>query len=108
MCQPVFASNRNEWSAICGKRNCDFLGIQPCIILDSECLRLVNEPCDMRVSEPVKENGASQHRQALGLKSKDLILVVPAWAILFSLLGFSFSFAKERLVCDSVIRKSKV
>lgn len=95
MCQPVFDLNRNEWSAICGKRNGDFLGVQPCITVDFMCLRLVNEPCGMRASEPVKENGTSQHREGLGLKSRDLFLVVLTWAILLSL-GFSFSSAKER------------
>lgn len=100
MGQPVFASNRNEWSALCIKRNGDFLRVQPCIIVDFEHLRLVDEPCGMRASEPVKERGAPQHRKGLGLESRDLVLVVPTWAIFFS--------AKEKLACGSVIRVSTV
>jgi len=108
MGQSVFASNRNEWSALCIKRNGDFLRVQPCITVGFEHPRLVDEPCGMRASEPVKERGVSQHREGLGLESRDLVLVVPTWAIFFSLPGFSFSSAKERLACGSVIRVSKV
>lgn len=62
----------------------------------------------MRASEPVKESRASQRREGLAAESRDLALVVPTWATFFSLPSFSSSSAKERLVCDSVIRESKV
>lgn len=50
---------------------------------------LVGEPHGVGVSlqppEPVRERGALQYRESLGMESRDLVRVVPTWAIFFSL-----------------------